>query len=73
MQIQLTSEQSSQFSQLAAFEGRNVEELTNEALSRFLSAEARYIAGVLEAEAELDRGESHTPEQVREMLARFLK
>lgn len=73
MQINLTPEQSSQFSNLAAFEGRAVEELTNEALNRYLSEEARYIAAVKLGEEALDRGEFVTHSEVGSRLARLLK
>jgi predicted transcriptional regulator len=73
MEIRLTPEQSSQFANLAAFEGRKVEELTNEALNRYLSEEARYIAAVKLGEEALDRGERLTHEDVGAHLAQWLK
>jgi predicted transcriptional regulator len=72
MQIHLTPQQSSQFISLAASEGRAVEELTHEALERYLTDEARYIAAVQLGEAALDRGEHLTHAQVGDRLARWL-
>lgn len=73
MHIHLTPEQSSQFSQLAAAEGRAVEELANEALSRYLSEEARFAEAVAAGKAQLARGEWLSHEDVGERLATWLR
>ena len=73
MEIHLTPEQSSQFAHIASLEGRAVEELTREALDRYLAEEARFIAAVKEGEAALDRGEFFTHEEVGERLAQWLR
>ena len=72
MQIQLTPEQSSQFAQLAALAGRDAHEMAQAALGSYLDYETRYIAGVLEAEEEIARGEFYTSDQVRAHFARYL-
>ena len=73
MQIQLTPEQSSQFVQLAALAGRDAHEMAQAAMTSYLEYEARYVAGVLEAEAAIARGEFYTHEEVRAMFAHYLK
>ncbi len=73
MQINLTPEQSNLFAHMAASEGRRVEELTHEALNRYLSEEARYIAAVKRGEEALDRGEVLSHAEVGTLLARWLQ
>lgn len=73
MKIQLTPEQSAQFSQLAALAGRDAQEMAQAAMDSYLEYEARYVAGVLEAEEEIARGEFYTSEEVRAHISRFMK
>ncbi len=73
MEIHLSPEQSSQFAQIAAIEGRDVSVLTAEALDRYLSEEARYIAAVREGEAAIARGDVLSHEEVGKRLEQWLK
>jgi predicted transcriptional regulator len=71
MRIDLTPEQESQVIQSAAKAGRNVGEVTGEMFARFLSEEGRFIAAVELGEAELDRGDFLSHEDVGARVRRL--
>jgi predicted transcriptional regulator len=73
MQINLTEAQSAQLTQIAAVAGRDAHQMAHDAMNSYLEYEADYIAGVLEAEASIARGEFYTHEEVRTMFSRFLE
>ena len=72
MEIQLTPEQETQFSQLADEEGRDKAELIHEALSRYLVDEARFIAAVKKGFDSLDRGDYVSHEEVGARIEELL-
>jgi predicted transcriptional regulator len=71
MHIDLTPEQESQVTRIAAHAGRDTGEVVGELFSRFLSEEARFIAAVELGEAELDRGDFVTHEEVGAQVRRL--
>ena len=74
MVIHLTPEQEAQLSQLAANRGRrDADELAQEFLSRYLEEEARFIEAVRLGEAELERGEYLTHEEVGARIERWFQ
>jgi len=73
MDIQLTPEQETQFAHLAAEEGREKGELIQEALSRYLADEARFVAAVKKGFDSLDRGEYVTHADVGARIERLFQ
>jgi predicted transcriptional regulator len=71
MEVHLTPEQQHQLAELAAHRGRDTDTLAQEAISRYLAEEARFIEAVELGEAALQRGEYLTHEQVGERLNRL--
>ena len=71
MQIDLTSEQEKQINRIAAQEGRSAGEVVSELLSRLLDDEARFIAAVKLGEAELDRGDHVSHQEVGALVRRL--
>jgi predicted transcriptional regulator len=64
MEVHLTPEQQRQLGELASHRGRDAGALAQEAISRYLAEEARFIEAVKLGEAALDRVEYLTHEQV---------
>jgi predicted transcriptional regulator len=73
MEIHLTPEQEHQLSALAAHRGRDADTLAQEAISRYLEEEARFIEAVKLGEAALERGDYLTYEQVGKRLERLFQ
>ncbi|MGA7686027.1 MAG: hypothetical protein WCC32_08790 [Terriglobales bacterium] len=73
MEVPLTPEQQHQLAELANQRGRNADVLAQEAISRYLAEEARFIEAVKQGEAALERGEYLTHEQVGERLNRLFE
>jgi len=71
MQIELTSEQEKQINWIAAQEGRPAGEIASEQFSRFLDDETRFIAAVKLGEAELDRGDFVSHQEVGALIRRL--
>ncbi len=71
MEVHLTPEQQHQLAELAAQRGRDAGALAQEAISRYLAQEARFVEAVKLGEAALDRGEYLTHEQVGKRLDRL--
>jgi predicted transcriptional regulator len=71
MEVHLSPEREQQLSQLATLQGRNADTLAQEAISRYLEEEARFIEAVKLGEEELDRGEYLTHEEVGKRLERL--
>ena len=59
--------------ELATQRGRDADALAQEAISRYLAAEARFIEAVKLGEEALQRGEHLTHEQVGERLNRLFE
>ena len=73
MEVHLTPEQAHQLSQLATQQGRDEGTLAQEAISRYLEEEARFIEAVKLGEEALDRGEYLTHEAVGERIERLFR
>src|SRR5258708_25805584 len=73
MEVHLTPEQQHQLAELASQRGRDADALAQEAISRYLAEEARFIEAVKLGEAALQRGEYLTHEQVGERLNRLFR
>ena len=71
MEVHLTPELQHQLVELAAQRGRDANALAQEAISRYLAEEARFIAAVKLGEAALERGEYLTHEQGGKRLDRL--
>jgi predicted transcriptional regulator len=73
MEVHLTPEQQHQLAELATQRGRDADALAQEAISRYLAEEARFIEAVKLGEEVLQRGEYLTHEQVGERLDRLFE
>lgn len=73
MEIHLTPELEAKVARSAAQQGRDPEELVQDAVAQYLDEETRFIEAVKRGEAALDRGEYLTHEQVGERLEKFLR
>jgi predicted transcriptional regulator len=73
MQITFTAEQEAQIAQIANKAGTDPELLVKDAVLRLLDDDAQFIEAVLQGEAQLERGESLTHEQVGDRLRRYLR
>jgi len=73
MKVHLTPEQQHQLEELAAQQGRDADALAQEAISRYLAEEARFIEAVKLGEEALQRGEYLTHEQVGQRLNRLFE
>jgi predicted transcriptional regulator len=73
MEVHLTPEQQHQLAELASHRGRDASTLAQEAISRYLAEEARFIEAVKLGEAALERGEYLTHEQVGKRLDRLFQ
>jgi predicted transcriptional regulator len=73
MEVHLTPEQQHQLAELASQRGRDADTLAQEAISRYLSEEARFMEAVKLGEEALERGEYLTHEQVGERLDRLFR
>jgi predicted transcriptional regulator len=73
MEVHLTPEQLHQLAELAAQRGRAADALAQEAISRYLSEESRFLEAVKLGEEALQRGEYLTHEQVGERLNRLFQ
>jgi predicted transcriptional regulator len=73
MEVHLTAEQQQLLAELAAQRGRDADALAQEAISRYLAEEARFVEAVKLGESALQRGEYLTHEQVGERLNRLFR
>jgi predicted transcriptional regulator len=64
MEVHLTADQQAKLAQLATDKGSDSDTLAQEAISRYLEQESRFIEAVNIGEAELERGEYLTHEEV---------
>jgi predicted transcriptional regulator len=73
MEIHFPPELEAKLTHSAAEQGRNPDELVQDAVSRYFEEETRFIEAVKRGEEAFVRGEYLTHEQVGERLQRFLK
>ena len=73
MEIHLTLEQETQLGQLAVQAGRGVDNLAQEAIQLYREEDARFLEIVQAGDAELDRGEFVTHEEVGARLERLFQ
>ncbi|MGA2214835.1 MAG: hypothetical protein ABSH31_16285 [Bryobacteraceae bacterium] len=73
MQVHFSPELEAKLEQSAAQQGRNPDELVQEAVAHYLDEENRLIEAVNRGEEGLRRGEYLTHDQVGERLKRFLR
>jgi predicted transcriptional regulator len=73
MTVQLTAEQESQLSEIAAQAGRAIDELAREAVDRYLAEEARFRSAVQAGVDAADRGEFLSPSEVWARVERELE
>jgi predicted transcriptional regulator len=71
VEVHLSPEQQQLLMQLAAQRGRDADALAQEAISRYLAEEARFVEAVKLGEEALERGEYLTHEQVGQRLNRL--
>ena len=64
MEVPLTADQLSHLADVAKAKGRTVDSLAQEVLARYLEEEARFEQAVKLGEAEIERGEYLTHDQV---------
>jgi predicted transcriptional regulator len=72
MQITLTPEQETRLAELAARDGRALDDIAREAIERYLVDDAKFASAVMKGLASLDRGEFVSHEDVRERIERLL-
>ena len=73
MQVHFKPELEAKLAESAARQGRNAEELVQEAVSQYFDEESRFTEAVTRGEEGLDRGEYLTHEDVGRRLDRFLR
>jgi len=73
VEVYLTGELEAKLTHSAARQGRKPQELVQDVLAQYLEEDARFVEAVKRGEAELERGEYLTHEQVGQRLQRFLK
>jgi predicted transcriptional regulator len=73
MDVQFTPEQEAQLSKIANSVGTDAEHLVQDAALRLLKEEARFIDAVKLGEAELERGEYLSSEEVGARLERLFQ
>lgn len=73
MEVHLYPDQASKLAQLASDRGRDADSLAQEAISRYLEEEARFVEAVKLGESQLERGEYLTHGEVGSRIERMLK
>jgi predicted transcriptional regulator len=73
VEVHLTPEQQHQLAELASHRGQDADALAQEAISRYLTEEARFTEAVKLGEQALERGEYLRGDQVGERLNRLLQ
>lgn len=73
MELHLTPEQEARLAELAAREGRSVDELVQDALNRYIQNDAHFIEAVKKGLASLDRGEYVSHEDVGKRIDRLFQ
>jgi predicted transcriptional regulator len=73
MEVRLSPELETRLRESAVRQGRETDEVLNEAVTRYFAEESRFVEAVERGERELRRGEYFTHEQVGQRLKRFLR
>jgi predicted transcriptional regulator len=73
MNVRITPEQVARLADLASRTGKDADELIQEAVTKFLDEDARFLKAVEEGFESLDRGKFVTHEEVRARLDRVLR
>jgi len=73
MEVHLTADQVSHLAEVAEAKGRTVDALAQEVLTRYLEEEARFEQAVKVGEAQLDRGEYLTHDQVTQRVRQLFQ
>jgi predicted transcriptional regulator len=73
MEVHLTPEQEAQLTELAARDGRSVDEIVREAILRYFEDETRFVEAVMKGLASLDRGEYVNHEEVGKRIDRLFE
>ena len=73
MEVPLTADQLSHLAEVAEAKGRTVDALAQEVLTRYLEEEARFEQAVKIGEAQLDRGEYFTHDQVAQRVKQLFQ
>ncbi len=73
MEVHFSPEVEAKLTDSAAQQGRNPDELVQDAVSRFFEEETRFVEAVKRGEDALQRGEYLTHEQAGQRLERFLR
>ena len=71
MEVPLTQDQLTRLAQVAKARGRTADELAQEVLTRYLEEEARFVEAVKLGEAQLERGEYLTHDEVGQRIKRL--
>ena len=73
MNVRITPDQEARLADLASRTGKDADELIQEAVTRFLDEDARFLKAVEDGFESLDRGQFVTHEEVRARLDRVLR
>ena len=73
MEVPLTADQLSHLAEVAKAKGRTVDGLAQEVLTRYLEEEVRFEQAVKLGEAQLDRGEYLTHDQVTQRVKQLFQ
>ena len=73
MEVPLTADQLSHLAEVAKAKGRTIDALAQEVLSRYLEEEARFERAVELGEAQLERGEYLTHDQVSQRVKQLFQ
>jgi predicted transcriptional regulator len=73
MEVHITPEQHHQLAQMARQQGRDADALAQEAISRYLAEESRFVEAVKLGEEAIERGEFLTHEQAGKRLSRLFQ
>ena len=73
MEVHLTPEVEAKLKDSASQQGRDANEVVQDALAQYLDEEAHFVEAMRIGEAQLDKGEYLTHEQVGRMLAQYLQ
>jgi len=73
MEVHLNPDQLSKLARLASDRGQAEDVLAQEAITRYLEEEARFVEAVKLGEGQLERGEYLTHEEVGARIERLLK
>ena len=73
MEVHFTPELEAKLAEQAARQGRNPDDLVQDAVARYFEEETRFVSAIMRGEEALANGDYLTHEQVGERLSRFLQ